>query len=143
MAIQMEPAGMLRRLGAIVYDSLVVAAILMIATAVVMPFTGGEAVPPGTIWFELYLGTWLLLYFAGSWAIGGQTVGDRAWRLHVRDGEGRYPSWGRCILRALLAVPSLGIFGLGLIWCWFDPEGHSLHDRGAKTQLLFEPKVGK
>jgi hypothetical protein len=36
-------AGLLRRLGALLYDALLLAALLMIGTGCFLPFTGGEA----------------------------------------------------------------------------------------------------
>ena len=79
-----RPAGLFRRLGAAVYDSLLVLATLFAATAVVLPLTGGEAVPAGTIWYPAYLIGVSYVYFAGFWIYGGQTLGMRAWKLRRR-----------------------------------------------------------
>ena len=40
------PAGLLRRLGGMLYDGLLLLAVLMIATALFLPLTGGEAINP-------------------------------------------------------------------------------------------------
>jgi len=40
------PAGLLRRLGAVFYDAMLLLAVLMIATAAFLPPTGGEALDP-------------------------------------------------------------------------------------------------
>ncbi len=128
---------------AIVYDTLIVAGLLMVAGFAVLPFNGGTAVPASTLWYQLYLLTVVWAYFALSWWRAGQTVAARAWKLEVRDLNGRYPSVGRATLRAALAVPSLGLAGVGLVWCWFDKEGQSAHDRLSGTQLLGEVKANK
>ena len=39
-------AGVLRRFGAMLYDLLLVVALLFIVTALFLPFTGGEAITP-------------------------------------------------------------------------------------------------
>ena len=41
-ADELPPAGLLRRFAAMVYDGLLVLAVLMIVTACFLPFTGGE-----------------------------------------------------------------------------------------------------
>jgi uncharacterized RDD family membrane protein YckC len=51
---------------------------------------------------------------------------------------GNYPSLARASLRAVLALPSIGLGGLGLLWCLIDKEGQSAHDRLSGTQLLQE-----
>ena len=71
---------------------------------------------------------------------GGRTVGARAWKLEIRDQSGRFPSLARASLRAARAVPSIGLAGLGLLWCLLDREGQSAHDRLSGTQLLEEAK---
>ena len=44
--IPATPAGLLRRLAALFYDSLLLLALWFVATAVLLPFTGGDAVAP-------------------------------------------------------------------------------------------------
>jgi len=124
---------------AIVYDTLIVAALLMVASFAVLPFNGQRVVPASTLWYQIYLLAVLWAYFALSWWRGGQTVAARAWKLEVRDLDGNYPSLARASWRAFLAPISIGLGGLGLLWCWFDREGQSAHDRLSRTQLLQEP----
>ncbi len=125
---------------AIVYDTLVVAGLLMVAGLAVLPFNGGKAVPASTLWYQLYLLAVLWAYFVLSWWRAGQTVSARAWKLEVRDSAGNFPSLGRATARAVLAVPSIGLAGIGLLWCLIDREGQSAHDRLSGTQLLQERK---
>lgn len=136
----LETAGWWKRVLAIVYDTLIVAGLLMVVGFAVLAINDGRAVPPQTLWYQLLLLTVLWAYFALSWWRAGQTVGARAWKLEVRDLDGNYPSLARASLRALLALLSIGLIGMGLIWCWFDLEGQSAHDRLSRTQLLQEPK---
>lgn len=84
-------AGLLRRLAAMLYDALLVIALLMLATALVLPFTRGEAIAadsPG--WLMLAYRTVLAVvvagYFGICWMSSGQTLGS--WR-------GRSVSCGR------------------------------------------------
>jgi uncharacterized RDD family membrane protein YckC len=134
----LESAKWWKRLLAIVYDALIVAGLLMIAGFAVLALNGARAVPPNTLWFQLYLLIVAWAYFAVSWSRLGKTVAARAWKLEVRDLAGNYPSLARASLRAVLAVPSIGLGGLGLLWCLIDREGQSAHDRLSGTQLLQE-----
>lgn len=134
----LESAKWWKRLVAIVYDTLIVAGLLMIAGFAVLALNGVHAVPPNTLWYQLYLVAIVWAYFAISWWRVGKTVGARAWKLEVRDLAGNYPSLGRATLRAVLALLSIGLAGVGLLWCLIDPEGQSAHDRLSGTQLLQE-----
>jgi uncharacterized RDD family membrane protein YckC len=134
----LESAKWWKRLLAIVYDALIVTGLLMIAGFVVLALNGVRPVPPNTLWYQLYLLIVAWAYFAVSWWRLGKTVAARAWKLEVRDLAGNYPSLARASLRAALALPSIGLFGLGLLWCLIDKEGQSAHDRLSGTQLLQE-----
>lgn len=136
----LEAAGWGKRLLAIVYDTLIAAGLLMVAGFIVLAFNGGEAVPASTLWFQGYLLAVAWAYFALSWWRGGQTVAARAWKLEVRDLSGRYPSLARATLRAVLALLSIGLGGIGLLWCFFDRDRQSVHDRLSGTQLLQESR---
>lgn len=137
----MKAAGWGKRLAAIVYDTLILAGLWMVAGFAALALRQGVAVAPGSHWYQLYLLGVAWAYFALSWWRAGQTVAARAWGLEVRDRAGHYPSLARATLRAALAPLSLGLAGLGLIWCLFDPEGQSAHDRLSGTQLLEADKV--
>lgn len=129
-----EPAGLLRRLAAIVYDLFVLAALLIGATAALLPFTGA-AIAPGTGWYQLLLGAIVLAYFAGFWWRRGQTVGMVAWQLHLVTATGERPSLGRTVARALLAPLSLAAAGLGYLWVLIDRERRAWHDLATGTRL--------
>jgi uncharacterized RDD family membrane protein YckC len=122
----MKLASLWRRLAAIFYDSLVALAIMMVATALLLPFTGGRAVPPGTIIYDIYLVTVVYLYFAYCWRFGGQTLGMRAWKIRiVADGE---VTWTQTFVRFFGAIPSILCLGLGLYFRW--------HDKWSQTKLV-------
>jgi uncharacterized RDD family membrane protein YckC len=124
--LQMKPASLLRRLGAILYDTLIVAAILMVATALLLPFTGGQAIPPGTLVYDLYLVVVVYLYFAYCWRMGGQTVGMKAWKIRVVAAH--RITWGQTFIRFFGAMISIACLGLGLYFRW--------HDKWSNTQLV-------
>lgn len=87
-------AGAYRRLAAAAYDGLLLLAILMIATAVLQAFTGGEAIvraSVGRAWEYAYRGALVALvfaYFWVAWTRRGQTLGMKSWHLRVERTDG-------------------------------------------------------
>src|SRR5262245_7514915 len=112
------PAGLMRRLAALMYDALLVFAVAFVATFAVLPFTGGEAILTDT-WGMLgpaYHALVVLLvfaYFAGSWMRSGQTLGMKAWRIRVETHAGTRLGWAGALVR----------FALGAALCWLALTG--------------------
>jgi len=127
-AARFATASMPRRLGAMGYDALVLLAIWFLATALALPLNGGKAIPPGNPWFSAYLAGWAVLYFCGSWLIGGQTIGMRAWRLRLMADRGGLPRIAQILVRFAVSLVSWLPLGLGYWWalgrgdrlCWHD-----------------------
>jgi uncharacterized RDD family membrane protein YckC len=136
-----KPAGFIRRIGALLYDWLQIIAIWFLQTALLLPFTHGEALPAyGWVHWAyiavLYLTA--LAFFLFFWRRNGQTLGMRAWRLRVVDEDGNTPSVSKLLRRALWAVPSWGLAGLGVLAMYLDPERRTLQDRMSDTRLIVE-----
>ena len=127
--------GLARRLAALVYDALLLFAVLFAATVPVLMVTGGEAIRPNHPAFTAWLLAVSYLYFGWCWTRSGQTLGMRAWRMRVRTREGAPLGWGHSLLRFAAAMVSIGLAGLGLLWVAFDRERLSLHDRLSATVL--------
>ncbi|WP_334020060.1 RDD family protein [Alteromonas sp. S015] len=146
-----ERAGFVRRLLAMIYDTLVAtavgmcAAMVMIVTLVVMLKNGaldlqGYAEPAdliqASLGYKLLIQTWVGLWIAGFflwfWRRGGQTLGMRAWRLRIYSTVEEPMTWPRLFIRL---IASLG--GLGTLLVLFDFKNkQSLQDRLAKTEVL-------
>jgi uncharacterized RDD family membrane protein YckC len=135
------PAALLRRLAALVYDTLLLLAVLFVATFLVLPLTGGEAVPAGSPGFRSYLFLVAFLYFALPWTRSGQTLGLKAWRLRVeRQDGGRLTPWD-ALWRFLAGALALLPLGVGLLWVLVDRDRLAWHDRlsGTRVVRVFEP----
>lgn len=134
--------GLLRRLAAIFYDSLLVAAILVVAS--IPPFVLNGSQPITDPWakaaFQGYLLLVVFVYFAWHWRRGGQTLGMRAWRLRLLRADGRAATWGDCLKRFLAAWLALVPAGLGLVWLLLDTERLAWHDRLSGTRLVLTRK---
>jgi len=140
-----ERAGLPRRLGALLYDGLLLLAVLMVATALFLPLTGGEAVDPrrDPLLELVYRAVLLLLitgFFGLSWTRRGQTLGMASWRLRLEREDGTLPGWGDVLRRLGWALVSLLPLGLGFLWIAFDPQRRAWHDRLSGTRVVVVPK---
>ena len=124
-----------RRLLAIAYDILLLAAVLFAATAAVLPLSGGRAIASGNLVYSLYLLAVAYLYFTWQWRHGGQTPGMRAWRVRVTNQTGGQPGWGRLSLRFFCALLSWLPCGGGFLCAAADRRRRTWHDRLSATEL--------
>lgn len=130
------------------YDALLVIALLMIVTAFFLPLTGGEAITSSSVGGFEYLYRAVLLglivaFFGWFWTRKGQTVGMTAWRLRVERIDGSLLSWADSLKRLLAASVSLAAFGLGYFWIWIDRDRLAWHDRWTGTRVVVLPKRKK
>ena len=127
---------MWRRLAALCYDLLLLAALVVCFTLAVLALRRGAAVPPGTWWFPAALVGVAAAFFSGFWARGGQTVGMRTWRIRVVRADGRPLVWPRAIARFGAGLLSALPAGLGLWWSVLDEHKRGWHDRLTDTRVV-------
>ncbi len=128
-------SGLLRRLAAIFYDSILLAAVLFFSTLIIMPLTHGHAIASGNILFKIYIYSICYLYFVWQWTHGGQTLGMLAWKIKLKETDSENVSVKKATFRFLLATVSLVCLGAGFIWSLFDPDKLAFHDRYSGTFL--------
>jgi len=139
-------AGFFRRMGALVYDSLVVVAILMAAAGsgflvayglLAMGVISLEGYPDlggylgEQLLFQLYIWSCALGFYVWFWCHGGQTLGMRAWRLRVQNADGSNISYTQALIR--LATATLG---LGNLMALFDRKHNAFQDLWAKCEVV-------
>lgn len=151
----LPPAGLFRRLGALLYDGLIIIAIEMMAAGVVIAvlhalmamglFNLGSYEDVGAfltqhpIWspaYTAYLAFVWIYFFVFFWTRAGQTLGMRAWKLHMRSQDGSAVS----VTQALIRIATSG-FGLANLSVPIDPKKRGFHDIWAKTQIVVLPKA--
>ncbi len=146
------PAGFARRLGAMLYDGFLVAAIWILITGLHLTLMRHVlSVPPEQIgigWVQVFsLRLALLLgafaFFAFFWTRGGVTLGMQAWRLRVQTLDGCSISLTQAAVRFLVAGLSIAAFGLGYLWILFDAERRSWSDIASGTRVVVLPKPPK
>ena len=138
-------AGVLRRLGAMFYDLLLVIAVMMVVTAVLLPLTGGEAITNERFgaWeyaYRLLLLAIVILFFGMFWTRRGQTLGMQAWRLRIQREDGSPLSWLDVFKRLGAATVSLCLAGIGYWWIWIDRDRLAWPDRWTRTRVVVLPK---
>lgn len=143
-----QPASLLRRSGALLYDGLLLLAVLMMATGLFLPLTGGEAISPRDhpLLEFVYRGVLVLLtigFFGIFWTRRGQTLGMASWRLQLEREDGRPLTWGDTVRRLAAALLSWLPLGLGYLWILVDPERRAWHDRLSRTRVVVVPKAAR
>lgn len=139
MAIRPDHCSLKRRLLAVIYDSVLLSAVLFFATAIALPANAGAAFEQGNALYSMYLLLASYAYFTWQWKKGRQTLGMRAWRIYLTTATGEAPTWRRLSLRFALACLSLAAFGAGFAWALFDPDRLAFHDRFSDTMLTLGP----
>jgi len=143
-----DAPGLFRRLGAMLYDAMLVTGLLLMAIVPVVVFlaissgwdnidTAGLRTNP---FYIAYLLAIPFLFFVCFWKFAGQTLGMRTWRIRIVAAQGGDISWRSLIVRYFSAAISLGALGLGFFWILIDPEKRAWHDRLSRTRLILVPK---
>jgi len=136
------PARFRYRLLAWIYDLLLLVALLFVTSLGAIALNGGNAVPPGTWWYDVLLATVVAGFYVSFWMHGGQTLGMRAWRLQVVDATLQKPlGFSQAVKRCLSGIPSWLPAGLGFLWMLIDSEQLTWQDRlsGSRVIRLSEP----
>ena len=118
------------------YDAVILLGVLMLASAVALPFGNLHKVAFQDFWFTLWLFTACFIYLGSCWRYVGMTVGMRAWKIRLVSPDGVFISWPRCLLRYIVGLISLAVFGLGILWALVDKKKRGWHDLAARTLLI-------
>lgn len=135
-----RPAGVLRRLGALLYDSLLLAAVLMLASVPPVLLNGGplrDGTPlagvKNTVYF-LYLLLLIFLFYGWFWTRQGQTLGMVAWRIRVVSWDGSLPGWRQVLIRL-----GTSLLGLANLCAWFNQQRLGWHEYLSHTRTIRVP----
>jgi len=134
-------AGFGRRFAALIYDGILLFALLMIYTAAVLAFTPGHIAISRTsgVWFYGYRAGELAViaaYYILNWVRSGQTLGMRAWRLRAVTDTGRPLRARTAALRFLCGLVAWPPAALGVLWLYLDPDRLAVHDRLSNTRVV-------
>ena len=135
----MQPAGFLKRILALVYDSLLIGAIVLVLSLLLVFVNSGYPESGSFVSFIQFF----ILVFAGPifysyfWiANKGQTTGMQAWKIQLvtidetelnikisKSCESEYPA-------------SFACFGMGYLWILYDKDNLSWSDILTKTKVI-------
>ena len=133
-----RPAGLLRRIGAMFYDALLIVALWLITLFPIVAISD-SAVTGATVRSLLFIE--MFVFFAYFWVSRGQTLGMLAWRLRiVPTGQGEPVTLRQALLRFIGALASFATLGLGYLWMYVDSERRTWPDMLSGTRVIHEPR---
>ena len=126
-------ASLARRLGAMLYDGMLVLALWMV-TLFPMVALQNNAVLGATVQTLLFLE--LYAFFIFFWMYRGQTLGMLAWKLAIVTNDGAPVTLRMATLRFFAAMLALLCFGLGYFWILLDPQRRSWSDMLSASRIV-------
>lgn len=94
------------RLLSMVYDSLLLMAVLFVAMMVFLPIASAAGYESGHPVFSIYFLLVCFLFYGGFWTHGGQTLGMKTWKIQLVHEDNKGISWGQAFLRYITALPT-------------------------------------
>lgn len=144
-ADKLPSPSLLRRLTAMLYDTLLVIALVMVinglALGVASQLSQAQLLNPSLVQGLTVLS--IFGFFCLFWIKSGQTLGMQAWRIKLVDFNGNPPGLSRAVLRCVGACFSAGCLGLGYLWCLVDRNKRYWHDYLSRTELILLPSRDK
>jgi uncharacterized RDD family membrane protein YckC len=131
--------GIRRRLASAIYDGLLLIGVIALVWLLPHIVIGQllHVIAPGPV-LAAHLVLVLAFYFLWYWHHGGQTLAMQTWKIRLISVNGVTPKWSQLLIRFVLAWPSIGFFGAGLMWAVFDRDRQFLHDRLSGTRVVFK-----
>ena len=125
-----------RRLMCMVYEALLLAAILFIAGFLFIYATDYPQHPALRPVLQIFLLLIVASYFVWFWSNGGQTLAMKTWRLRVQNRRGELLNAPQALQRFSMALVGLLLGGITIWWALFDREEQFLHDRLAGSRVV-------
>ena len=140
-AIALSPAPLFARFAVMIYELLLVTAVVFVASFIMVPVVGDMHAPWQRHFYQAYILGILFAYFSAFWLRSGQTLAMKTWRIRLVNQTGGRISFKQAVLRFTFAWAGLLLAGLGFWWAIFDRDRQYLHDRLAKTRLVRVPRA--
>lgn len=129
--------GFWRRLICLIYEFLLILAVLFAASFIFHFIVTDTQTAYFRPLFQFYLLFIMGYYFTWFWTHGGQTLAMQTWKMRVVTIDGDALTLKQAITRYLLALIGNSLFGIGIFWALIDRDHQFLHDRLAKTRIIF------
>jgi uncharacterized RDD family membrane protein YckC len=160
-----KSASIARRLGALLYEALLLTAMAFVAGFLFLPLVSGTGASPHTLTVppppvrSMMFGALVAgaaIYYGWCWSDGRRTLPQKTWRLRLVGRHGRPVTRRQALARyfaawigptmALVAFAAwqestharsaLAFLALNYVWAIVDPERQFLHDRIAQTRIV-------
>lgn len=135
MISPLPTAKLWHRYAAMVYEALLLVAVLFIADYLFISLTHNAQSPLLKALLQIYLLTVMAAYFSWFW-MRGQTLAMKTWHIRVVSINGNKLSLRQALLRFLFSW----LIGITQIWAFLDRDGQFLHDRLAGTRLVTDAR---
>ena len=138
-------AGLVKRLGAYIYDLFALVAVLMVSVivAILVVIIGSKIslinleaykdvadyLSQSTV-FAFYIAFVTIAFYAYFWTKGGQTIGMKAWRLRIQNSDGSNISFTQSLIRMATSA-----FGLGNLLVLFRGR-NAFQDLWAECEVI-------
>ena len=142
------PVSLFKRLLSIIYDLFLLIAICFIVAVTMSIFTtflmnDGNAITEehpfyliNQIFMLITIFVTGFLFYIWFWSHGGQTLGMKTWMLRLVSENGAAIDKKQAATRALAAVLSWSVLGLGFLWCFVDARKRTWHDILSSSYLV-------
>jgi uncharacterized RDD family membrane protein YckC len=134
-AAAQAPASLRLRLFALVYEGILLFAVVFVASWLFIGLARDAQQGPLHLVFQVYLLSVCGAYFMYCWVRSGQTLPMKTWRLKVVMASGEPVTVRAAFLRYVAAVPAM-LLGVGMLWALFDRDRQFLQDRVAGTRIV-------
>ena len=127
---------LLRRFVVILYDGLLLFAVLFFAS---IPVVAGFSITYESSFYPLYIFYIYgigFLYFGWFWTHGGQTLAMKTWKTRLVGYNQADVTWLQAARRYLSALISWLCLGLGFLWSLFRQDNATWHDLFSGTSLV-------
>jgi uncharacterized RDD family membrane protein YckC len=128
--------GLGRRLACAVDESLILAALVLVATFPFLALAGDATAGWRRHLLQGYVLAVVGAYLVAFWTRGGQTLAMKTWRIRLERADGGRVGPGTALLRYAFAIAGLAALCVGFLWAFLDRDGQFLHDRLAGTRLV-------
>ena len=129
-----EYPGLFRRLACMLYETLLLLAVIFIASWLFYALTRFDGSGPLLHVFRIYVFVVMACYCSWFWSQGRRTLAMKTWQLRLTEKNGQPLTPKRALLRYCLAW--LCVTGIGVLWALVDRERLFLHDRLVGTRLV-------
>ena len=124
-----------RRFASILYDSLLVIAVLIIMS---IPFFSFDLQENNLLKVTIQIYYYLITqyFFVWFWVHNQGTLGMKTWKIKIICDNNNRLSYKQAIIRFNVAIFSLLFFGLGFLISFFRKDKKCFHDIISKTALI-------